>query len=91
MVALHHACKTAALADADDVDKALAFENIDQHALANFQAIGRVVLGGFFDFNRNLADELHRREIVLGQVAAHRLGQLRFSFTNSTRPICAAS
>jgi hypothetical protein len=34
-MSLDHTLKAASLADSDDVDKLLAIENLDQHAIAN--------------------------------------------------------
>src|SRR5277367_1590843 len=69
--------ETAPFADADNVDEFLAVEDVDQHAIASFQHSVAVAFGLFFDFDRNLAHELDRRQIVLAQVSASRLGQPR--------------
>src|SRR5947199_1594669 len=87
MVALDHTLKSAPFAHAHDVDKSLALKNVHQHAVAGFHRA--IALGFFVDFNRHFADKLHRRKIVfprwpfIGCVS-------RDSFTNSTKPICAA-
>src|SRR5579862_1910744 len=79
MMPLHYARETPAFADADDIHKALAVENVDQDTLADFQAVGlSAFFGLFFDFERNFAEELHRWEIVFGKVALHRLGEFLF-------------
>ena len=70
-----HAGKTAALADADDVHKLLAFKNVDQHPVAG---LDRDCLFRFFDLDRHFAQEFHRRQIVLSQMSLHGLGQARF-------------
>ena len=77
MMALHHALKTVPLADSDDVDKALAFENIHQDAVARldhaFRGLSRSV-----HFDANFAHEPYGRKVVLAEMSAHRLGQLFF-------------
>src|ERR1700747_538532 len=79
MMPLHHARKPTALTDADDIHKALAVENIDEHALANLQAVClSAFFGLFFYFERNFSEELHRWESVLGKVPLHRLGEFLF-------------
>src|SRR5256885_7036867 len=69
MMALHYALKSFALADADDVDKLFAVQNFNQHSISGLYGIFAVSL------NRDLADEFHRRDIVLTEMTAHRLGQ----------------
>ena len=89
MVPLHHAGKAAALAGADDVDELLAVEDIDQDPVADLyrRVVSRLRI---IDFDRHFAHELHRRKIVLAKCP--RIGLVsRYSFTNSTRPIWAAS
>src|SRR5271170_8216499 len=68
--------KTTPLADADDIHKFLAVEDVDQHAIASFyqSAVGFRL---FFNLDWHLAHELDRRQIVLAQVSASRLGQPR--------------
>ena len=91
MMAPHHARKSAAFADADDVDEFLAFEDIDQNPVAGLDRC-RASSACFVSTSIGTSRmKLHRRQIVLAKMSAHRLGQPRFSFTNSTRPICAAS
>src|SRR5580658_958354 len=77
MMPLHHALKAVPLAGSDDIDKTLAFENIDQHAVANFNhTLGR--LARSVHFHGNLTQKFHWRKIVLGKMSTHRLGQLFF-------------
>src|SRR5215469_8306697 len=79
MMSLDDAREPSALADAHDIHEALAVENIDEHTLADFQAVRLCVFAGlFFYFQRNFTEELHRREIVLGKVPLHRLGEFLF-------------
>ena len=72
---LHNTLKSVALAHADDVDKALAFENIHQNAVAQldhaFCRLARSV-----NLDANFPHKFHWRKIVLSKVPAHRLGQL---------------
>src|SRR5271166_444007 len=72
-----HTGKTTSLADADNVNELLAVKNIHQHTVSSFHQSVAVGLRLFFDFDRNLAHELDRRQIVLAQVSAGRLGQSR--------------
>ena len=55
------------------VHKLLAVENVDQHLVANLGAVLAVAV----DHDRHLAQEAHRRQVVLGEVSLHRLGQPR--------------
>jgi hypothetical protein len=89
MMPLDYALKAAPLADSDDVDKTLAFKNVDQHAVARLDyALGR--LARSVDFDPTSRMNFTGGRLCLAKVSAHRLGQ-RDSFTNSTRPICADS
>src|SRR2546423_5503195 len=74
MMALHYALKSFALADADDVDKLFAVQNFDQHSISGLYGIFAISL------DRDLADEFHRRDIVLSEMTAHRLGQARLFY-----------
>src|SRR5438309_2631400 len=79
MMTLYDAREPASLANAHDVDKAVAFENIHQHALADLDAVRLSTLcGSFFNIDGDFTEELHRREIVLGKVTAHRLRESLF-------------
>ena len=79
MMTLYDAREPAPLANAHDVDKAVAFENIHQHALADLDAVRLSTLcGSFFNIDGDFTEELHRREIVLGKVTAHRLRESLF-------------
>ena len=89
MMPLHHARKPLSLAGSNDIHKLLALEDIHQHAIADFHRAG-VVFRRRFHLNRNLAQKFYRRKIVLGKVPRIALVS-RDSFTNSTKPICAAS
>jgi len=61
MMPLDHTLKSASLADSHDVDEALAFENLHQHAVANLhRAVFRAL-----NLQRHFAHKLHRRKIVL--------------------------
>src|SRR5215813_3746515 len=78
-MALHDTRETTSLAHTDDVHKAVAFEDVHEHALSDFEAVRFcTVAGTFFHFEGNFTEELHGREIVLGKVALHRLGQTLF-------------
>jgi hypothetical protein len=72
-----YAREAASFADADNVDKFLAVENVYQNSIAGFYQAIAVSLGFFFDLNWNLAHELYWRQIVLAQVPASGLGQAR--------------
>src|ERR1700683_2610143 len=80
MMALHHTLKSLALADANDVDKALAIEDLDQHAVANFDRPLFFALNRSFHPERHFAHELHRRKIVLRQMSLRRLGEPRLFY-----------
>ena len=57
-----------------------AVEQVDQHLVANFHAVDsrRPFTPSVADaVHHNALDELHRRKIVLLEVALHRLGQAR--------------
>src|SRR5262249_19250387 len=71
MVTTDNARETASLAGSDYVDETLSFKDIDEHAVTNLH--GAVGLGLLFDLNRNLPEELHGRQIVLGKMSSHRL------------------
>src|SRR5271156_6483968 len=76
-MALPDTLKAVALAYADDIDKALAFENIDEDAVARLDH----TLGGLtwsVHFDANFAHKSHRGEVVLGEVSAHGFRQLLF-------------
>src|SRR6202043_2134074 len=75
MMPLYHTLKPLTLADADDVDKPLALENLDQHAVANFHR--PIAVRSALHLEGNFAHELYRRKIVLRQVPLRRLGQPR--------------
>src|SRR5579872_4066629 len=73
MMTLHHALKTFSLAHAHDVDKLLAFENVDQHAISSLHSTLAVAVS----FERHFAHKLNWRKVVLCQMALRRLGQPR--------------
>src|SRR5205823_14608818 len=75
VMTLYYTLKSAPFAHAHDVDKSLAFTDIHQHAVAGFDRA--IALGFFVNFNRHFAHKLHRRKIVLSQMAFHRLRQAR--------------
>src|SRR5215472_5931920 len=70
MMPLHDALKALAFADTDDVDKLLAVEYLNQHAISNFDRTVAISRTCAVSLKRNLAQELHRREVVFGQVPA---------------------
>src|SRR5256885_16230344 len=74
MMALHYALKSLALADSDDVDKLFAVQNFNQHSISGLYGSIAVSL------DRDLADEFHRRDIVLTEGTAHWLGQARLFY-----------
>ena len=77
MMPLHHSSKPASLAGSDHVHKALAFKNVDHHAIACFDTA--IALGlSLVNLNGNFTQELHRRQIVLGEMSLHRFGHARF-------------
>src|SRR4030095_15746266 len=76
MVTLDDTGEAATLADPDDVDEPFALKRIHQYAISNLHRA--VCLGLLFGFDWHLAHELHRRQIVLGKVSAHRLCDSRF-------------
>src|ERR1035438_4130941 len=79
MMALDHALKAVPFARSNHVDKALALEYIDQDTVARLDhALGRFSRG--VNFDSNLPHKSHRRQVVLGKVSAHRLGQLLFFY-----------
>src|SRR6266702_1174055 len=67
MMPFHDALKALPLADSNDVDKLLAVENFDQHAIANLHRSITVTLSRRLNFKRHFAHELHRRQIILRQ------------------------
>ena len=71
-----HTRKTAALADADDVHKLLAFENIDQHPVAGLH---RAIASSAFSSTSTGTSRMNFTggRVVLAQVALHGLGQAR--------------
>jgi hypothetical protein len=75
MMAANDAGESATFADAYDVNKLFAIENVYQDALANLQSA--VALSFFLDFDGHLADEFHGRQIVLPKMSLHRLRQAR--------------
>jgi len=75
MMPLHHSLKPFPLADAHDVDESLAFEDLDQHSVANFHRA--IPISRSLNLQRHFAHELHRRKIVLRQVSPRRFGQPR--------------
>ncbi len=86
---LDNALEATALADADDVHKLLAFENIDQNAFASLHRACRPSRL-FFDLDRNFAQKFTGGRLCLPKCP--RIGLVSLdSFTNSTSPICAAS
>src|ERR1051326_3093632 len=76
-MALHNTLEATSLADANDVNKFLSIEDIDEHTITSLQCAVAVARSLFFNFNWNLAAELYRRQIVLAQMPLHRLGQAR--------------
>src|SRR5207302_2682574 len=64
---LHHTLKASSLADSHDVDKLFAIEDLDQHAIPDLHR--SIAIRGRFYFERNLAHEFHRRQIVLRQMS----------------------
>src|ERR1019366_6103301 len=87
---LDDALKPATLAHSDDVDETLAFENIHQNAVARFQhTLGSLARGVTLP-NTTSPTNLTGGRLCLAKCP--RMGLVSFfSFTNSTRPICADS
>src|SRR5579871_5493589 len=73
MMPLHDTLKTSTLAGSDDIDKLFAFENLNQHAIADLHGSVAIAIA----FECDLAHEFHRRQIVLAQMSLGGLGQLR--------------
>src|SRR5262249_28157495 len=71
MMAFYHALKTFAFAHTDYVNKLLAIKNFDQYAIAGFDLCLPIGL------DWNFLNKLHRWQIVLRQVPAHRLCESR--------------
>src|SRR5215471_14116420 len=90
MVTPHHARKSASLAHADHIHILLAGEDLHQHLGADLQSIAVRLrrssftfsglgcrLGAvFFGVQRDLADKLYRRQIMLAEVPLHGLGDV---------------
>src|SRR5579863_8320824 len=72
-----YASEAAPFADANDIDELLAVEDVYQNAVAGLDQAVAVAFGPLFDLNWNFAHELYRRQIVLAQMPASRLGQAR--------------
>src|ERR1700744_2993571 len=66
--------KPTALAGSNHIDILRIDENIDQNLIARLEPCVLAALSRNFD--RNLAHQLHRRHIVLSEVASHRLVDL---------------
>src|ERR1039458_546417 len=73
LVALHHARETTALAGRNHIHEFVAVENVHQNFVADLGAI--LIVG--IDDDWHLTQEAHRRKVVLGEVALHRLRQPR--------------
>src|SRR5450631_2561573 len=74
VMAAHYAGKPAALAGANHVDVFGVFENVYQNLVARFQFPSLTIRGWTLD--RNFAHQLDGRNVVLGEVAGHRLVDL---------------
>ncbi len=91
MMTVHYARESAALADAEHVDKLFAVEDIDQHAVANLRRFAIAVSRRCRDFNSDFANDASpAADCSWPGDRAQRLFSFD-SFTNSTSPICAAS
>src|ERR1700745_400974 len=80
MMPFYNALKALAFADSNDVDELFSIENLNQDPIANLHrtvAVGRTCC---VHFKRNLTKELHRREVVLGEVSALRLREARLLY-----------
>src|SRR5271154_2243016 len=78
MMPLDHALETAAFADAHDIHKSLAVKNVDQYTVSGFHCAVAIRGSLFVDLDRHLANDSHRRQIVLSEMTLHWLGQTRF-------------
>src|SRR5207248_3168608 len=76
MMAPDYTGESAAFADAHNVYKLLALENIYQHPVAGLYC--PIAFGLFLYFDRDLANELYWRQIVFSQMTLHRLSQAGF-------------
>src|SRR5437762_13206955 len=79
MMALDYAGKTAPLAGPNHIHKFFALENINQHLVADFHAVrsGLSFCGGQVYFDVYLTQLLYWWQIILSEVAGHRLVQAR--------------
>src|SRR3954447_4188934 len=91
-VPLDYAGEAASLAGAGDIDELFVLEDVDQNFVADFGAVrfrsGFLILLAGFGFDRDFADELHRRQIVLAEVTLHRACEPRFLHELDQTDLC---
>src|SRR5579872_4020238 len=80
MMPPNYARKAAPFANANDIYKFFAVEDVHQNSIASFDQAVAVGFGFFFNFNWNLAHELYRGQIILAQVSASGFGQARLFY-----------